>query len=252
MNKLPVSVFIITLNEEHNIARAIESVKFADEVIIVDSGSTDKTLEIIRSFGIEPIHNDWPGYAKQKQFAMEQCKNEWVLNIDADEEITPALANKFSEIIKNDKYASVRCTRNDVFIGKVSPSWTKTARLRRFYKKSKAYFDTTRLVHEIATVEGKELIVRENIIHYGNENIEFYTEKKNLYSSLKAKEKYLKGKRFSYAKLLLIFPLVFIQHWIFYGKIFYGIRGLILSIVQAHYSFIKEAKLYEHSLDKKY
>lgn len=245
MKKLPISVFIITLNEEDNIARAIDSVQFADEIIIVDSGSNDKTIAIIESYGITPIHNDWPGYAKQKQFALEQCENEWVLNLDADEQITPRLSKKFEQIIKEDIYSSVRCTRNDIFIGKQSPKWTRTARLRRFYKKSQAHFDTSRLVHEIATVSGKELIVKENFIHYGNDDIETYTEKKNKYSSLKAKEKYIKGKRFSYPKLLLIFPIVFIQQWIFNGKIFYGLRGIILSVIQAHYAFIKEAKLFE-------
>ena len=82
MTKAPISVFIITLNEEENIARAIESAQFADEIILVDCGSTDRTLEIAKSYGITPIHNDWPGYAIQKQFAMDQCRNDWVFNLE--------------------------------------------------------------------------------------------------------------------------------------------------------------------------
>jgi len=245
MSRLPISVFIITLNEEKNISRALKSVQFADEIIVVDSGSTDKTLEIIKSFGIEPIHNDWPGYAKQKQFAMDLCTNDWVLNLDADEEVTAGLAKSFAEIINNSEYSSVRCEREDYFIGKNLSRKSRKPRNTRFYRKSSAHFDTSRLVHESATIVGKQFFVKQSILHYGYSTISICTDKKNQYSSLKANEKYRKGKRFSLLKLLFIFPLVFIQDFIFKRRLLMGIRGLILSVIQAHYAFIKEAKLFE-------
>ena len=248
MDKLPISVFIITLNEEKNIARALSSVSFADEIVVVDSGSTDKTLDIIKSFGITPIHNDWPGYAAQKQFALKQCNHDWVLNIDADEEISEALAERFKRVVEQDKYSSVRCLRIEKFIGKYLSNWTKKPNNRRFYKRLSATFDETRLVHESAKVDGEELFVSEELIHHGYSTIEILTDKKNQYSSLKAKEKFLKNKRFSLAKLLLIFPLVFIQELFFKRKIFSGTRGVILSVIAAHYAFIKEAKLFEYSV----
>jgi len=250
VNKLKISVFIITLNEEKNIARALKSVDFADQVIVVDSGSTDKTLEIVKSFGIEPIHNDWPGFAKQKQYAMELCQHEWVLNLDADEVVSKGLVKRFEEVMSNNRYTSIRCLRHDIFMARMLSSWTRIARHTRFYKKSEAFFDESKLVHERATVSGKELLVKENLIHYGYPNVEFFTTKKNQYSSLKAKEKFLKKKKFSYLKLFLIFPLVFIQEWIIKRKIFSGVPGLVLSVIQAHYAFIKEAKLYEHCQNK--
>jgi len=250
MSKLPISVFIITLNEENNIARALRSVQFAEEIVVVDSGSTDGTLDIIRSFGIEPIHNDWPGYAKQKQFAMDLCSNDWVLNLDADEEITSGLANCFAEVIKENKYSSVRCERDDYFIGKSLSSGARKPRNTRFYRKSVTHFDTSRLVHESATVVGEQLFVAQSLLHYGYSNISICTDKKNQYSSLKAKEKYQKGKRFSYLKLLLIFPLVFIQDLIFKRRILLGTRGLILSVIQANYAFTKEAKLFELAVEE--
>ncbi len=246
MSKIALSVFIITLNEEKNIARAIESAQFADEIILVDCGSQDKTLEIAKSYGVKPIHNDWPGYAKQKQFAMQQCKNDWVFNLDADEEITPELANKIGKIISQEQYTSIRCARKDVFIGKPPPNWTKKANNLRCYRKSCAKFDPKQLVHESARVTGKEIEIGQFLIHYGYDDIHLLTDKKNSYSSLKAKEKFNRGKHFSLIKLLVIFPLVFIQQWIFNRKIFFGVRGIILSVIQAHYAFIKEAKLYEH------
>jgi len=248
MTKLPVSVFIVTLNEEKNIARALDSIGFAEEIIVVDSGSTDSTLDIVRSYGIEPIHNDWSGYAAQKQFALDRCHHEWVLNIDADEEISKPLANRFKEVIEQNKYSSVRCLRTEKIMGKYLSNWTKKPNNRRFYKRLSATFDETRLVHESAKVDGEELFVSEELIHHGYSTIEILTDKKNQYSSLKAKEKFLKNKRFSLAKLLLIFPLVFIQELFFKRKIFSGTRGVILSVIAAHYAFIKEAKLFEYSV----
>lgn len=117
MSKSPISVFIVTLNEENNIQRAIRSVSFADEVIVVDSGSSDNTVALAESLGAKVIFNEWPGYAKQKQFAMQLCKHDWVLNLDADEEVTKALADKYQELVNQEQYASVRCTRDDLFIG---------------------------------------------------------------------------------------------------------------------------------------
>ena len=248
---MPISVFIITLNEEENIARALASVNFADEVVVVDCGSSDRTLEIISSFGIEAIHNDWPGYAKQKQFAMQKCKHDWVLNIDADEEISEALAAKFKEVLERGEYTSVRCIREEKFIGKNLSKWTKKPNNRRFFRRSKSKFDETKLVHESAKVEGPEIFVKEPLLHYGYESIGILTAKKNKYSSLKADEKYSKKKRYSILKLTLIFPLVFLQELIFRGKIFSGFRGLILSVISAHYAFMKEAKLYELEMNSK-
>ncbi|MDQ7050856.1 MAG: glycosyltransferase family 2 protein [Enterobacterales bacterium] len=252
MKKTAISVFIITLNEQKNIARAIESAQFCDEIIVVDCGSTDKTLEIVQSYGITPIHNDWPGYSKQKQFAMEQCKNDWVFNLDADEEISLPLAEKITAIIKQEQYTSIRCARKDVFISKPPPNWTKKANNLRCYRKSMAQFDPKQLVHESASVKGKEIYIKQFLIHYGYDDIHRLIDKKNSYSSLKAKEKHHRKKTYSLAKLLLIFPIVFIQQWIFNRKIFFGIRGIILSIIQAHYAFIKEAKLYELEENNRY
>jgi len=250
--KTAISIFIITLNEEKNIARAIESAQFADEIILVDCGSSDRTIEIAKSYGIKPIHNEWPGYAKQKQFAMEQCKNDWVFNLDADEEFTKALADKIISIIQQDQYTSIRCARKDVFISQPPPIWTKKANNLRCYRRSMAQFNPEQLVHESASVEGKEIYIKQFLIHYGYDDIQKLTDKKNSYSSLKAKEKFNRGKKYSLAKLLLIFPLVFIQQWLFNRKIFFGVRGIILSIVQAHYAFIKEAKLYELEKNRKF
>lgn len=251
MAKLPLSVFIITQDEEKNIQRAIKSVEFADEIIVVDSGSTDKTLEILESLGITVIHQDWQGYARQKQFAMQQCRNDWVLNLDADEEVTVELAERIKSCVIANDYSSMRFLRADLFINKFPSPLSKHPNNIRLFLRKKASFDANKLVHESASVTGRELFVREKLNHYGYCNIELLTKKNNHYSTLKALAKHQQKKSYSTLKLMLIFPFVFIQQWLFNRKIFSGKRGFILSIIEAHYAFLKEAKLYEHSVSER-
>ena len=246
ISKLPISVFIVCFNEEANMRRVLESCLDMAEIVVVDSGSTDQTVEIAKQYTDKVVYNEWPGYAKQKAFAMSLCENEWVLNLDADEELLPPLVKRFAEVIEADEYTSVRSQRNDIFINQVFSSLTKKPNSRRLYKKSKATFDTSRLAHESADIEGKELFVKEVFHHYGYNEIIPIVDKNNLYSTLKAQEKFDRGKAFSCLKLLLVFPLIFIKAYILQGFAFSGMRGFIQSVNIAHYAFLKEAKLYEH------
>ncbi len=249
--KLPISVFIITKNEEEHIEKTLKSVSLFDEVILVDSGSTDSTLDIAKRYGAKIYTHSWQGYAKQKQYAMSLCSNEWVLNLDGDEEVNPSLISAFKEIIEQDKADSVRFWRNDIFINKPLSSWSKKPNNHRLYKRSKSFFDDSRLAHESATVNGKEIFINETFDHFGYGSIETLTTKNNIYSSLKANEKFAKGKRYSNVKLITVFPLVFIKEYFFQRKIFSGKRGFILAIMGAYYAFIKEAKLFENHQVKK-
>jgi glycosyltransferase involved in cell wall biosynthesis len=249
--KLPVSVFIITKNEEEHIEKTLKSVSLFDEVILVDSGSTDSTLDIAKRYGAKIYTHSWQGYAKQKQYAMSLCSNEWVLNLDGDEQVNPSLINAFKEIIEQDKADSVRFWRNDIFINKPLSTWSKKPNNHRLYKRSKSFFDDSRLAHESATVNGKEIFINETFDHFGYGSIETLTTKNNNYSSLKANEKFAKGKRYSNVKLITIFPIVFIKEYFFQRKIFSGKRGFILAIMGAYYAFIKEAKLFENHQVKK-
>ncbi|EKT4489944.1 glycosyltransferase family 2 protein [Shewanella algae] len=248
---LPISVFIITKNEEKHIAKTLESVKEMAEVILVDSGSTDRTIEIAKRYGAKVFEHEWMGYAKQKQYAMELCSNEWVLNLDGDEAINPQLVKAFQEIIEQDKADSVRFWRNDIFIGQALSRWSKKPNNHRLYKKSKSSFDDSRLAHESATVHGKEIFINKTFDHYGYDSISAITIKNNNYSTLKANEKFIKNKKASNLKLFLIFPLVFLKEYFLQRKIFSGRRGFILAIMDAYYAFTKEAKLFENYQRKK-
>lgn len=246
---LPISAFIITLNEEHNLKRLLPSLSHFDEIIVVDSGSKDKSVELAESFGAKVTFNPWPGYAKQKQFAMELCKNDWVLNLDADELIPDKLIPKIKNTINSKQYSSAKFNRCDYFLGKGMPKYCSLFSNVRLYKKSQACFDESFLVHESASVKGRQAFIKTPFIHFGYNNIDTLCEKLNSYSSLKALEKYQKGKKPNYLKLALIFPLEFTRKLIFQRFILFGSRGFILSVLYAHYAFQKEAKLLGHHKD---
>jgi len=242
---IPISVFIVTLNEETNIKRLLPSLSSFDEVVVVDSGSTDKTCEIAREFGATVSFNEWPGYAKQKQYALGLCKNEWVLNLDADEYIPEGLFNEIKTSIEDSTIDSVKIARCDYFLNKPMPKYCKLFSNVRLYRKSKAHFDETFLVHESATVNGKRKFIKTPFLHYGYNDIKVLASKLNDYSTLKAQEKHDKGKKANTLKLALSFPVELIRKLLLQRFILFGFRGFILSVMYAHYSLLKEAKLYE-------
>lgn len=251
-SKIPVSVFIITQNEEQHIARVINSCKDFDEIIVVDSGSTDDTKTIAESLGAKVVHNDWPGYAKQKQFALTLCQHDWVLNLDADEELTPELINDFQRLIRSNQYDYIKCYRNDLFLGKFFPTSVHLPNNHRLFKKSCAQYRINDLVHEGPDFKGGEGKSNHYFNHYGYADIETLNQKYEYYSTLKAQEKFNKGKKPSRLKLLLVAPLEFIRVFLIYRYCLAGLRGFIFAKLSAHYAFLKEAKLYSYHQRQKH
>tara|TARA_R110002012_G_scaffold70852_3_gene182223 strand:+ start:909 stop:1673 length:765 start_codon:yes stop_codon:yes gene_type:complete len=245
MKKLPISVFFVTLNESAYIADAIKSVSSCDEIIVVDCGSTDGTQEIATKLGANVVHHPWQGYAKQKQFALELCQHEWVLNLDGDEVMTEDALKELESVINNPRYASFRLKRIDMFIDKFPKESVKKKNNLRAYKKSLAFFNKQKKVHESATVKGQEYYSKSHFYHFGYNNIDTLLNKINTYSSLRAQEKFESGKAYSLAKLLFAFPVFFFKDYIL-GRLFlFGVRGFIKAMIGASYAFAKEAKLYE-------
>lgn len=252
MSHTPISVFIITLNEELHIETVLQSVQCFDEIVLVDSGSSDKTLEIAERYGAKIHHQDWLGFARQKDYAMRLCRNEWVFNLDADESITAEHAAEIQKRVdeRNVNKSNADAFRiyfEDVFWGaSMSPSSAKRS-IVRIYNKDKITFPTDRLVHEnVRLVEGaKSASIPGRVIHYGYHSSEILMTKQNKYSSLKAQEKYNKGKRPSLLKLILIFPIMFIKAYFLRKMFLSGRRGLVHATIDAMYGFLKEAKLHE-------
>ena len=248
---IKASVYIICKNEEKHIKRVLESVKDFSEIIIVDSGSSDKTLEIATSYTNKIYHQDWMGFAKQKEYARSLCSNEWVLNLDGDEELTQELKQEIINTIEENKIDGLNIKISSSYLGKFNSEKSKFNRRIRFFRKSAGYYPD-KLVHESIVVNGRIEKAKGFIYDYGTIDLKTHLNKINEYSSLRALEKFEKNKKSSLIKLLFIFPLAFLKSFIIKRGFLNGTRGFIAAINNSFYAFLKEAKLYElnNSKDK--
>ena len=243
MQKLSVS--IITLNEEKNIERCLQSVTWADEVVVVDSGSKDRTVELSKKYTDRVIHNDWKGFADQKDFAMRSCSNEWVLSLDADEEISSELRAEIENLLKNPKeFDGYYMPRKTYFNGKwiKSCGWYPGYQLR-FFKKSLTKL-TDRKVHEGFEVNGKVGYLKGDILHYTHIDLKSTIAKINNYSTLEAEEKYL-TKRSTPLNFILNPIAAFFQHYIIRRGFTDGVEGLLISILHALTNLMTYMKIWE-------
>lgn len=247
VNNVPISVFIITLNEQEHLQEVLQSVQHFDEIVLVDSGSTDNTVEIAKRHGAIVHHQNWLGFAKQKAFAMSLCKNQWVFNMDGDEVLTDDLAQRIQTLVNENKADAFRLYFEDVFWGQPMSPHSGKRSIVRVYNKDKVSFPTDRLVHENVKIEkgARESDVSELVTHYGYFSTEVLMNKQNGYSSLKAQEKFNKGAKPSLLKLVLVFPVMFIKDYLIKRMFLSGRRGLVTATINATYSFLKEAKLHE-------
>lgn len=241
---IKASVYIICQNEEQHIARVLESVRGFDEIIVVDSGSNDKTIEIAKSYGVKIYHQDWLGFAAQKEYAKNLCTNEWVLNLDADEELTPRLREEIVQTIDENKVDALNNPISGIYLGSFNHPYSKFNRRVKFFRKSAGHYPP-KMVHESVVIEGKIRRAQGFILDHGMVDLATHVNKTNTYSSLRAKEKFTNKKRFSSLKLLLVFPLAFIKSFFIKRSFLNGIRGFIGAVNGSYYAFLKEAKLYE-------
>jgi glycosyltransferase involved in cell wall biosynthesis len=241
MNK--ISVIIITKNESHNIKECLDSVKWADEIIVVDSGSSDGTIEIAKSFTDKIFFNQWKGFAEQKAFALDLTKNQWVLSLDADERITENLKNEilYSNL---EKFDGFKIKRDNYFLGKLirGCGWGNDYQIRLF-KKAKTEL-TKRLVHEGFRVDGKIGNLNSPLLHYSYRNIYDAINKINHYSTLEAIEKQNR-KKVNCFTIVLTPVTAFIQHYILRKGFIDGIFGLLVSLMHALTKFQVQLKIWE-------
>ena len=241
---IKVSVYIICKNEEKHIKRVLESVKEFTEIIIVDSGSIDNTLEIAKNYTDNIYHQEWMGFAKQKEYARSLCSNEWVLNLDADEELTIELKNEIISTINENKVDGLNIKISSLYLGKFNSEKSKFNRRIRFFRKDLGYYPE-KLVHESIIVNGKIKKAKGFIYDYGTIDLKTHLDKINAYSSLRAEEKFEKNKKSSLLKLLFVFPLAFFKSYIIKRSFLNGTRGFIAAMNNSFYAYLKEAKLYE-------
>lgn len=243
-----LSAIIIAKNEEKNIKRCIDSLIgcIDDIVIVVDNGSTDKTLSIVKSYNVTCINSDWLGYAKTKSLALENTKHNWVLWIDADECLTTELKNELI-VLKNTEteYAAFNIARKAFFLNKqIKHCGWYPGYVTRLFNKTLCKFNEIE-VHEHLIINGVIGKLKNDIEHYTDPNIKHYYDKFNVYTGLAAKQLNIKGKNVGASDLILRPLFLFIKMYIIRLGFLDGYPGLILSVFSANYVFTKYAKLWE-------
>ena len=221
----PLSVVIITLNEERNILRCLASARdVADEIIVVDSLSTDRTAEICRQEGCRVIERTFDGYGRQKQFATDQARNNWILSLDADECLTPELRDEIRNL-DPDQIGGVNgflIPRKLVYLGRVMRfSGTGNEKLLRLFNRKHAKF-TDVPVHEMVVAEGKTGQLKGVLLHYSYKDLAHHLAKTNEYTTRAAEGNAVQNKRYSRLWVACKFPVSFITFYLFKGGILDG------------------------------
>ncbi|MBK7868197.1 MAG: glycosyltransferase family 2 protein [Ignavibacteriales bacterium] len=240
-----ISVSLITFNEEKNIERCLKSVTWADEIVVVDSGSKDRTVELAKKYTGVAIHNDWEGFAAQKEFALRNCTNDWVLSLDADEEVSEELQKEIKQILLKGAVADgFYIPRKTFFNGQwiKSCGWYPGYQLRLFRKDKTTL--TKRKVHEGFEVDGIRGHLKGDILHYTHFDLESTISKINKYSTLEAEEKYLEKTALP-INFILNPVAAFIQHYFIRRGFTDGVNGLIISILHATTNLMTYMKMWE-------
>jgi len=244
----PLSVTIITRNEADNIDACLDSVAWADDVLVVDSGSTDDTVARAKAKGARVIVREWPGYAAQKNFAASQASHDWILSVDADERVTPELADEIKSTLGAGPAASgYRIPRLAFHLGRWirTTDWYPDPQLR-LYDRRRGRWRPMR-VHESVEVEGPVGRLSGHLQHFTYRDLGHQVDTLNHYSTLAAEEMLAADRRPSVAHVVLHPPAAFLRNYILRRGIADGLAGFVISTMSAYYVFLKFAKLWDLS-----
>lgn len=243
--KLPLSAVLITCNAAASLEDCLASLDFVDEIVVVDSGSQDATLEIARRFGARIIEQTWLGFGPQKRFAVAQAKHDWVLCIDADERITPALSHSIINAFPEPPFQVYRFARCNRFLGRYLrhgegyPDWN----LRLFHRGSAHWSED--VVHEHVLTQSPVGTLSGDLLHDSAESLASYLTKQNRYTTLAADAALAAGKRASLGRLALSPLIRFIKFYFIRQGFRDGLPGLIHIAIGCFNSFTKYSKMLE-------
>ena len=240
---MKISATIITLNEERNIARALESLRCCDEVLVVDSGSIDRTAEIAAKLGARVVESPWGGYARQKNFAADSAAHDWILSIDADEALSEALEGEIWQIKKNgprfDGYTMPRLAQ---YMGRwiLHSGWYPDRKIRLYDRRKSRWVGD--YVHETVQVHGTIGHLESDLLHFTCDSLSEHLRTMDRYTTLAAEQLIAQGKPVKMRHLLLDPPWTFVRSYVLQRGFLDGLEGLTIAYMAALYNYVKYAK----------
>jgi (heptosyl)LPS beta-1,4-glucosyltransferase len=242
-----LSVTVITKNEAANLAAALESVAWADEIVVVDAESTDDTVAIARRYTDHVVVRAWPGFPQQKNHAASIAAHDWILSIDADERVTPELAAEIRALMGGTPAApGYRLARVTFALGRWirTTDWYPDWQLR-LYDRRRGRWDDTRRVHEAVRLDGDTARLTGELQHFAYRDLSHHLQTIDRYTTLAAEDMAARGGHVSLLALAAHPPLAFLRNYLLRGGIRDGAAGLIISSMNAWYVFLKYAKRWE-------
>lgn len=244
---------IITYNEEDNIRACLESISWVDEIVVVDSGSTDKTVDIAREYTERVFFNAWEGMKEQKTFAVSKASHPWIFSLDADERVTEDLKTSIQKILQHPEHDGYRFPRQNYFLGK----WLKHGgwypdHVLRLFRKDRGHFGGINPHDKVIIEKGTVATLDFPIVHITYKSLAQYIHKQNLYSSISAEEKVKSEKPGAVSPFLIMMKMAekFFEVYIFKKGFLDGFHGLIAAIGATYATFLKHAKIWELTRNK--
>ncbi|HYL75984.1 MAG TPA: glycosyltransferase family 2 protein [Bryobacteraceae bacterium] len=240
---MKISAAIITFNEERNISRVLESLRCCDEIVVVDSGSTDRTVELATKHGARVLESSWRGYAGQKNYASERCEHDWVLSLDADEALSEALEGEIWQIKKNgpdfDAYTMPRMAQ---YLGRwiLHSGWYPDRKVRLYDRRHAKWVGD--FVHESVLVEGRIGHLKSSILHFTCSSLSEHLKTMDRYTTLAAEQLVEQKKAIGWRHLALEPPWTFVKTYVLQRGFLDGAEGLAIAHMAALYNFLKYAK----------
>lgn len=240
---MKISATVITSNEERNIARVIESLRCCDEIVVVDSGSVDRTVEIATKLGARVIESQWQGYAGQKNFASENASSDWILSLDADESLSEALEGEIWQIKKNGpRFDAYTMPRMAQYMGRwiLHSGWYPDRKVRLYDRRKARWVGD--FVHESVIVNGRLGHLESNILHFTCSSLSEHLKTMDQYTTLAAQEFVSQGRKVNWGHLLIDPAWTFFRTYCFKLGFLDGVEGLAIARMAALYRFLKYAK----------
>lgn len=243
---MKLTVTVITRNESAHIAAALQSVAWADEIVVVDSRSTDDTVDIARQYATRVEVRDWPGYSAQKNYAAQLASHDWILSLDADERVTPELAHEIRSLLDGTPASpGYRVPRVAWYLGRWirSTDWYPDYQLRLYDRRAGRW--NGRLVHESIELQGQPGSLRHELQHYAYRDISHHLATIDRYTTLAAEQWLAEGRRTNAFEAAIHPPLAFLRNYLLRRGIAQGGPGFLVSALNSYYVFLKLAKLWE-------